>query len=137
MGMLGERLTVDTGPGMAKQSFANEVDINKIIAGYEKTGMIQHLNTKEPFYGDVSKFRSYQECLDLVQEADSLFQSMDARVRERFKNDPVEMVSFLDDPKNLDEAVTLGMVVRRPQTGQGGPKDEDSESKGEKALQGA
>lgn len=115
--MLGMHTGVNTGPGLTKQAFANEVDINKIVAGFEKTGMVTHLNSKEPFYGDVSALVGYQECLDIVQKADELFMGMDARVRERFKNDPVEMIAFLQDEKNIDEAVTLGMVVKRPETG--------------------
>lgn len=105
---------IDTGPGLTKQSFADETDINKIIAGFEKTGMVTHLNSKEPFYGDVSSFVGYQEALDVVQRANDLFMGMDARVRERFANDPEQMVAFLEDSRNLDEAVSLGMVIKRP-----------------------
>lgn len=123
MGMLGIRLIVNTGTGLTKQSFAGEVDINKIIAAFERTGMVTHLNSKEPFYGDVSDLVGYQECLDKVNEADALFMGMDARVRERFANDPAKMVEFLADPANLPEAITLGMAVKRPVVPPGGPID--------------
>lgn len=113
MGMLGIRMTIDTGPGLTKQSFADEVDINKIIARFDKTGMISHLNDREPFYGDVSEFRDYQDSLNMVMRADELFMGMSADVRSRFSNDPVQMISFLDDPKNYDEAVKLGMITPR------------------------
>lgn len=115
MGMLGMHDGVDTGPGLTKQANRDEVDINKIIAGFEKTGMVTHLATKEPFYGDVSDIKDYQESLDIVNRANELFMGMDARIRERFKNDPEEMITFLEDPKNLSEAISLGMVVQRPE----------------------
>lgn len=113
MGMLGQHKGVSTGPGLTKQSFAGEVDINKIIAGYEKTGMVTHLNSKEPFYGDVSEIGDYEHCLEVVKEAEELFGAMEAKVREKFKNDPAEMIDFLEDPSNIEEAVKLGMVVER------------------------
>lgn len=117
MGMLGMHKGVSTGPGLTKQAFADEVDINKIVAGFEKTGMVTHLNEMEPFFGDVSHLVAYQECLDIVKTAESLFNGMDARIRERFKHDPMEMIDFLQDSRNLDEAVKLGMAVKRPGTG--------------------
>ena len=54
---------------MTKQSFADEVDINKVVARYEKTGMLDHVNRRQPFYGDVSEIRSYQESLNVVIHA--------------------------------------------------------------------
>ena len=36
---------------------------------------------------------------------------MSADIRERFKNDPAEMISFLEDENNLPEAIKLGMVT--------------------------
>jgi len=132
MGMLGIRLTVDTGPGLTKQSFGNEVDINKIIAGFEKTGMVNHLNSKEPFYGDVSEIVDYQTCLEIVKKSEELFNGMDAKVRARFNNNPAEMVEFLNDPSNLKEAMDLGMVLERPKEEVGDPKTgEISESPSE------
>lgn len=124
MGMYGRSVAdsvINTGPGKTQQQFAGETDINKIIAGFEKTGMVKHLNEKEPFYGDVSELVGYHECLNKVHEAQAVFMGMDARVRERFKNDPNEMIEFLDDPRNLKEAVALGMVVERPEVVPGAP----------------
>lgn len=121
MGMYGNKyLTIDcsvdylTGEkigSMTKQSFVDECDINKIIARFEKTGMIENVNRRKPFYGDVTSLRSYQESLNVVQEAEQLFRDMDAHVRARFENDPAQMIAFLADAKNRDEAVKLGMIL--------------------------
>lgn len=101
-------------PPLTKQAFKDEVDINKIIAQFDKTGMITKVNGSTPFYGDVSDIVDYQTSLNIVQKARDLFAGMDANVRERFSNDPDQMIKFLQDPSNLDEAVKLGMVVKRP-----------------------
>lgn len=99
------------GPGVTKQSFKDECDINKIIAKFDRTGMIENLNKKSPFYGDVSGLVDYHEALNIVAEAQSLFQSMSAEVRERFSNDPEKMIAFLNNPKNKNEAIKLGLVI--------------------------
>lgn len=97
-----------------KQSFKDSTDINKIIARFGRTGMLTHVNSRQPFYGDVSNIDSYQGCLEVVRQAQELFAGMSAQVRERFGNDPAQMISFLENPANLDEAVRLGMAVKRP-----------------------
>lgn len=118
MSMYGQvRLTVDCsegGPSLTKQSFAADTDINNIIARFEKTGMIEHVNKVAPFYGDVSGLVSYQESLNVVKQANDLFNAMDARVRAKFDNDPAKLILFLSDEANLKEAVELGLCVERP-----------------------
>lgn len=98
---------------MAVQADRDEVDINKIMARVEKGGQLPLFNG-EPFYGDVSELGGLQEAIIKTQEANDLFMSYPANVREKFNNNPVEMITFLEDPKNLNEAVDLGLVVKRP-----------------------
>lgn len=101
--------------GMTKQEFAAEVDINRIVANYEKNGMVpMNLSVGQPFFGDVSAVPDYQTALNMVREADEHFNMLPARVRARFGNDPKEMINFLEDPKNVDEAVEMGLVTKRP-----------------------
>lgn len=107
-------LRCEPGSSLTKQSFRDECDVNKIIARFEKTGMLEALNKKVPFYGDVSELKGYHEALQTVVAAEELFSSMSAEIRDRFKNDPNEMIAFLDDVRNRDEAVKLGMVLPLP-----------------------
>jgi len=65
----------------------------------------------EPFYGDVSVFGDLADCLISVQEADRLFMSYPANVRERFDNDKLKLVEFLGDSKNKEEAIDLGLIL--------------------------
>lgn len=102
--------------GRTVQADRNEADINKILARFEKSGMITHLSKETPFYGDVSEFSGLQDCLIKVREADELFMGMSATIRERFENNPVKMVDFLADERNREEAISLGMVLPPPVT---------------------
>lgn len=103
------------GPGRTKQSFKEKVNINSIIARHRKTGMVDHLNSKTPFYGDVSNITDYKESVEKVLEANTLFKNMSSEIREKFKNDPSEMIQFLENPDNLEEAIKLKMVTKRPE----------------------
>jgi phage internal scaffolding protein len=100
--------------GFTVQADRDEADINKVIARFEKSGQLPPTFKGEPFYGDVSEIGDLQESLIKIQEADRLFMSYPADLRERFENDPVKLVEFLGDEKNRKEAEDLGLVVPRP-----------------------
>lgn len=97
----------------AVQADAAQVDINQIIKRIQK-GQAPPVVGGEPFYGDVSEFGGLAEAFQKIQDANALFMSYPADVRERFENDPVKMVEFLEDPNNLEEAVKMGLALKRP-----------------------
>lgn len=101
--------TINNEPSMSHQQFKDECDINKIINKYKKTGEITHLNRKRGAYADISNFTSYQESLDTIIKADHAFSTLSSDVRKKFNNDPAELIKFLADPKNNQEAVKLGL----------------------------
>lgn len=100
--------------GFTVQADREDADINKIIARFNKSGQLPPTFRGEPFYGDVSELGDLQESLIKIKEADELFMSYPAELRERFENDPVKLVDFLKDEKNRKEAEDLGLVVRQP-----------------------
>lgn len=101
-------------PSLTSQSFADEVNINKIMARVEK-GQIVLGSDGMPFYGDVSELGGLQEALIKVQEAEELFMQFPAETREVFENDPLKMVQFLEDPSNKEKAIQLGLVKPKPE----------------------
>ncbi|QKI28939.1 VP3 [Kummerowia striata gokushovirus] len=105
----------DTGEelqSLTKQSFRDECDINNIMRRYEATGTIDHINRRQPQYGDFSDVSSYQEAIDIVTRAEELFSELPARVRDRFNNDPNNLLEFMADPNNKDEAMELGLIAK-------------------------
>jgi len=103
----------DFGLSLASQNMADESDINKIVKRIQK-GQTVLASDGQPFYGDVSELGGLQDAIIKVQEADDLFMQFPAELRSRFDNDPVKMVEFLEDPKNLDEAVKIGLAKPKP-----------------------
>lgn len=103
--------TLDTfEPSLTKQSFKDECNINNIIAKYRATGVITHTTASVPAYRDCISLPEFQDASAIVALATEQFIGLPAKVRARFANDPENMIAFLDDPKNLDEAIKLGIV---------------------------
>lgn len=103
------------GDSMTKQSFQEETNINRIMAKYQATGIVTHLNNKNPLYGDFSNVPDYQTALNLVLSANDSFMQLPSKVRARFENDPAKFLDFVGDPSNAEELYTLGLAVR-PET---------------------
>ncbi|QXP08465.1 MAG: internal scaffolding protein [Arizlama microvirus] len=106
-----ERKTIDCSKdGLTQQQFRKECDINYIVDKARTSGLVTNLNKKTPFYGDVSKLPDYQTAQNLVILAEESFMSLDARIRERFNNDPGKMMAFLSKKENKEEAIKLGLI---------------------------
>jgi len=96
-----------------KKSFRDECDINKIVERFTRTGLLP--DGKGPgVYGDFASVPDYQRSCDLVISAERQFLSLDAKVRKRFGNSPVEFLKFVADPANVQEMIDLGLAIRRP-----------------------
>ncbi|AXH76609.1 MAG: internal scaffolding protein [Microviridae sp.] len=104
----------ELNPVKAVQADRDDADINKIIAKFQKGQNMVRINSKEPFYGDVTGFDGLADAYMKIQEAEDLFMDYDASIREKFDNDPVKFVEFLEDDKNYEEALKLGVVQKRP-----------------------
>lgn len=94
---------------LTKQSFKDECDINVLMRRYQQSGILPSADGREPRYIDTTA-ADYQEAMFMVAEAKSKFAELPSGMRERFKNDPKRMLEFLEDPKNRDEAVAMGLV---------------------------
>lgn len=109
----GEKLRVDLDCGtesMTQQSFAAECDINNIMAKWEKTGVLTHVRSSEPFYGDFLETFDYHSAVNAVHQANDFFMSLPATVRARFQNDAGAFLEFLKDPANKEELISMGLA---------------------------
>jgi phage internal scaffolding protein len=97
-------------PSMTKQQHFDDCDINKIVARFDATGVLEHIRDVEPQFIDATTM-SYHDAHNLVAAANSAFGSLDAQMRYRFNNSPAEFVSFLEDSRNDPEAITLGLKI--------------------------
>lgn len=109
----GEKLRVRLGCGSdsrTKQSFKAECDINTIMARYRATGVLPDMAlAAQGRFLDVTNF-DYQDAMNTVAGAQSLFNELPAEMRHRFKNDPGEFLAFTSDEKNREEMAQMGLL---------------------------
>lgn len=104
----------DFGPSLTRQSEKDACDINRIVARFEKTGILPSLGSG--FYADVSGMTDYREALDQVRRGQEVFMSLDAATRAMFENDAAQFLDFVIDPANREELEKMGLVtVEQPE----------------------
>lgn len=99
-------------PSLAQQHFKDECDINNILRQFNITGLLPEAPLS-PRYGDFSGIVDYHSALNAVIAAEDGFMALPAGLRARFLNDPENLINFLDDDSNYDEAVKLGLVDKK------------------------
>lgn len=92
-----------------KQSFADETDINQILARYIKTGVMDHVKDHGG-YADFPAPIEYQEAMQLTIDAQIAFDSLPATTRREFGNDPFEFLAFVENPDNVERMAELGLL---------------------------
>jgi len=97
-----------TGKSKAQQHHAAEADINTIVRRYLPTGSLPS-HGRQPMYGDFTSY-DYMTMLNAVSDIDSTFRTLPARVRGHFRNDPHQLLRFIEKPENHKEAVRLGLL---------------------------
>lgn len=97
-------------PSRTRQEFAAECDINTLMARYEATGVISHINERQPYYFDTTGAPDLREAIDIVRDAERAFMSLPAKVRASFDNDAVAWVDYAQDPKNLEQMREWGLA---------------------------
>lgn len=101
----------DSGPSRAKQSFRKECDINEVMAKYRAHGVVGHVSTREAVWGaDLPASGDFHEAMNFVKEVESVFETLPAELRKRFKNDAGLYLDFVSDDENVDEARKLGLI---------------------------
>lgn len=106
--------TTNSQVSKTEQQFAKECDVNEIMRKFMKTGQVTHLAKHQGQFVDVSEIPDLHTAMIQVAAAQQTFDLLPAELRKRFGNSPVNMVEFLQDPSNDDEAVKLGLKVRKP-----------------------
>lgn len=94
---------------LAQQHFRDECDINNILRQFNVTGLLPEL-TLSPRYGDFTGISDFKTALDRVNATYDEFETLPAQIRAKFDNDPENLIMFLDNEENRQEAEKLGLV---------------------------
>lgn len=100
--------------GRTKQEFKDDCDINIIMARFLLSGEIPNVHEAYPQYADATG-ADFQEAMNFVAGANSMFQQMPSAIRNRFNNDPGAFIDFCSDEKNREEMAQMGLLKPREQ----------------------
>lgn len=105
---------VNNEPDLTQQQYADECDLNRIMDKYAAGLGALPVRNDSPLYGDFSNVPDFATARQIMIDAQSKFDSLPARVRDRFRNDPSELFAFVSDPNNRAEAIQLGLIQAAP-----------------------
>jgi len=121
------RPRVDTGPGLTKQAFKDECDINNILRRYIKSRMLTHLAKGVPTYADVSDVGDYRTAIERVRAAEAEFMGLPAKVRAHFDNDPAAFLDWMAVGRGREELEAIGLEVLERRARASRTRDGDAE----------
>lgn len=108
--------TVNDLPSLTQQCFRDECDINNIVAKFisnsGRIDMTAYQDYYESNFADVSGAEDLTSAYQRVFSAQEAFDAMPSKIRQRFGNDPVELLQFLGDERNRVEAIDLGLIPK-------------------------
>lgn len=108
------------GPSKAIQN-APDTDINELMKRMSVSdGSVLPTQLGQidmAYYGDFTEDpEDLRTVLDTHRNAQDMFRKLPATIRSRFGNDPLNMLTWVQNKENADEAVKLGLLTRKPQT---------------------
>ncbi len=104
---------VNEEPSLAWQHCKEECDIMHIVKQPNLGINPFDVPTRKPMQGDFSGALDYQEAQNLIIRAKEQFDSLPSNVRDRFNNDPVKMLSFIENPENIEACIELGIFEKK------------------------
>lgn len=107
---------------MTKQEFADDTNVNRIVANYGRTGVFSSVTRRVPQYVDTTTVPDLQQAFNLVKQAQAEFAALPADVRAAARNDPRQFLAMVNDPRGREQLVKAGLEVepREPAPAGGG-----------------
>lgn len=104
--------------GVTKQAFADETNINKIIARWAKTGTLSHMAKWKPQYLDLSDFAGldFHQAQEKIARAQRMFEELPAEIRREFHQSPAAFLAYVNDPANSERLGELLPGLAKPGT---------------------
>lgn len=118
-----------TGESRVEQSHRDKVNINSIMRRHN-LNKIRPVKAGDLMFGDFSTAEDYKATMDKVARAKQSFMSLPSDLRKRFDNDPAQLLTFVTDDGNYEEAIELGLI-EKPQP------DSSDESVGDEPVPGS
>lgn len=105
-------IPIDYGPTRTEQHHKDKCDINEIIKIHGAgTPLAPIVDVIDGPANDLTgaDFKTY---MDHVTRAKSNFERMPVSIKNRFNNDVSQLLDFVQDPNNYDEAIKLNLITK-------------------------
>lgn len=104
------------------QSEKDNCDVNLIVARAVAGGFVDQI-FQQPFWGDVDivGVPDFHTAQNLIAQANERFMALPPKIRARFDNDPGQLLAFMEDAGNREEAMALGLIPRQQEPPQEAP----------------
>lgn len=100
-----------TQPSKTEQAHKSDCDIQTILKKYQQHGVIQHNHSIQGTYGDYINAPDFTEAQNLIAEAKSMFETVPARIRADFDNDPAKFLEFTQNEANRERMIEYGFIA--------------------------
>lgn len=110
--------TTTTLPSRTKQAGKDEVNVNFIVENFRRTGALPpRSNAARAVYGDYSSVDDFHSQANRMLAAQEAFDSLPAKTRRAFGDDPQELVAryFSDDPADRELLIEHDLVEATPE----------------------
>lgn len=114
-----------------QQNFKDDTNVNKIVQRFSQTGELPMGQQSAPLYLDHTQYGDFTEMLNKVTHVKQAFDKLPAKIRAQFENQPAQMLQFVQNPLNNEEAIKMGLInnVIKPDTERSGYPKPTSEEK--------
>jgi phage internal scaffolding protein len=96
------------GESKVRPEFKDEMDLNNILKKYQTRDIPEHLK-RQGVFADYSSYTDLGQHLENIQSVQERFDMLPSSTREKFQNDPIQMLTFLQDANNDEESISLGL----------------------------
>lgn len=103
-----------TDESKTQQQFKDETDINTIVERFNASGEMPPTGSFPEQEEFIEAF-DYQTAMNVLVKARETFMELPAKARARFDNDPQKFMMFMNEADNQDEAIKLGLAIKRPE----------------------
>lgn len=90
------------------QSYGQDLSINNLIAKADKKNLLKHQVKFEGEYDDIP-FTDYQEAMNEIAKANSMFHALPSNIRSKFEN-PGKFLEFAQNPENKQKLTEMGIL---------------------------
>jgi len=96
-----------------QQHFGPSCDVNEMRKRMSRGQTVKVVPSDGMFYGDFTRCNDFQSAQNAICAAREAFDALDYRIRDRFNNDPNQFLRFVQDEKNREEAIELGLLQKK------------------------